>query len=64
MVTVVRTNYHMGYGLISNFSYVVNHPLGLFNATLAVSNEDALIGYDKHADRRKSLITRRPELLI
>jgi hypothetical protein len=54
----------MGYGLISNVSDAVNHPLSFFHATLAVSNEDTLIGYDEHANRRKSLFARRPELFV
>ena len=64
MVTVIRTYYHMGYGLISNFGNVVNHHLSFVNTTLTVSNEDAFIGNNKHADRGKSLITRRPELFV
>ena len=64
MIPVVRTYYHMGYRLISNFSDVVNHPLSFFHATLAISNEDTLSGHDEHANRRKSLFARRPELLV
>ena len=64
MVAVVRRDDHVRDRLIRDVRDMVDHALGLFDTSLAVRYDDALLGHDEHAHGRESFRAGGAQLLI